>query len=73
MRTYEPPAARLNVDEVEEIRERWLAGERITPLAREFGVTYQTIKNVAWNLTWTDDEYAARLRGENVVELRRQA
>ncbi len=46
------PKAKLDAGQVEEIRRRALAGERLKPLAEEFGVSLPTISQIKNNNAW---------------------
>lgn len=46
------PNARLTIAAVQDIRRRYEAGERVTDLAREYGVTFPAVKRAATRQTW---------------------
>lgn len=51
-----PRKAKLTWEKVDAIRSRWAAGEKMAPLAEEFGVTYSTVSRVVTNKMWTRKE-----------------
>jgi hypothetical protein len=53
-----PRKAKLTWEKVDEMRARWAAGEKMAPLAEEFGVTYSTVSRVVTNKMWTRTELA---------------
>jgi hypothetical protein len=49
--------AKLTHENVEEIRRRRAAGERVNDLAAEFNIARNTIGNITSNRSWTNDRY----------------
>jgi len=53
--------AKLTQIQVDEIRERYLCGESASAMAGDYGVRDETVRNAAFNNTWTDEEWGKRL------------
>lgn len=51
-----PRKAKLTWEKVDAMRERHAKGEKMAPLAEEFGVTYSTVSRVVTNKMWTRKE-----------------
>lgn len=51
-----PRKAKLTWEKVDALRARHAKGEKMAPLAEEFGVTYSTVSRVVTNKMWTRKE-----------------
>lgn len=58
--TQRGDAAKITMDDAREIRRRIVAGETMTPLAEEYGVSIHTIHWIAEDVMWREDYNAPR-------------
>jgi HNH endonuclease len=58
--TQRGDAAKITMDDAREIRRRIVAGELMTPLSEEYGVSIHTIHWIAEDIMWREDYNAPR-------------